>query len=100
MGRTKPMVSNEYVVGLTDGEGCFHIKMQEQDRPLLEKVKNTLKCGKVYFQKEVRVNHCQCYRYSVSSQQDISNTIIPFFLKYKLQKERNYCVRDILLRRH
>ena len=105
MGRTKPKVSNEYVAGLTDGEGCFHvnmnnmpayrsgvrvqmhfhIKMQEQDRPLLEKVKNTLKCGKVYFQKEVRVNHCQCYRYSVSSQQDISNTIIPFFLKYKLQ---------------
>ena len=71
MGRTKPIVSNEYVVGLTDGEGCFHvnmgimpayksgvrvqmhfhIKMQEKDRPLLEKVKNTLQCGVVYFQK-------------------------------------------------
>ncbi|MDP3763203.1 MAG: LAGLIDADG family homing endonuclease [bacterium] len=105
MGRTKPTVTNEYVVGLTDGEGCFHvnmnnmsaytsgvrvqmhfnIKMQEQDRPLLEKVKNTLQCGTVYFQKEVRANHCQCYRYSVYSQKDISNTIIPFFLKYKLQ---------------
>ncbi|MFH1473045.1 MAG: LAGLIDADG family homing endonuclease [bacterium] len=105
MGRTKPMVSNEYVVRLTDGEGCFHvnmnsmpayrsgvrvqmhfhIKMQEQDRPLLEKVKNTLQCGKVYFQKEVRANHCQCYRYTVYSQQDISNRIIPFFLKYPLQ---------------
>ena len=74
MGRTKPIVSNEYVVGLTDGEGCFHvnmgtmpayksgvrvqmhfhIKMQEKDRPLLEKVKNTLQCGAVYFQKETR----------------------------------------------
>jgi hypothetical protein len=105
MGRTKPIVSNEYVVGLTDGEGCFHvnmgimpayrsgvrvqmhlhIKMQEKDRPLLEKVKNTLQCGTVYFQKEKRANHCQCYRYSVSSQQDISNKIIPFFLKYPLQ---------------
>ena len=70
MGRTKPIVSNDYVVGLTDGEGCFyvniwksdsyragyaiqlhfHIKMQEKDKSLLDKVKNTLKCGGVYFQ--------------------------------------------------
>ncbi len=105
MGRTKPIVANEYVVGLTDGEGCFHvnmanfpnyrsgvrvqmhfhIKMQEKDRPLLERVKNTLQCGTVYFQKEKRANHCQCYRYTVFSQQDISNKIIPFFLKYPLQ---------------
>ena len=70
MGRTKPMLSKEYVVGLTDGEGCFyvntwksplyrmgagvqmhfHLKMQERDKALLEKVRNTLKCGEVYFQ--------------------------------------------------
>ena len=105
MGRTKPIVANEYIVGLTDGEGCFHvnmgkfsnyksgfrvqmhfhIKMQEKDKPLLEKVKNTLQCGKVYFQKEKRANHCQCYRYTVYSQSDVSNKIIPFFLKYPLQ---------------
>jgi hypothetical protein len=105
MGRTKPIVSNEYVVGLTDGEGCFHInlasfsayragfrvqmhfhiKMQEKDRQLLEKIKNTLQCGGVYFQKEKRANHCQCYRYTVSSQKDILDKIIPFFLKYPLQ---------------
>ena len=105
MGRTKPIVSNEYVVGLTDGEGCFYvnigkyptyksgfriqmhfyIKMQEKDRSLLEKIKNTLQCGTVYFQKEKRANHCQCYRYTVSSHQDILNNIIPFFTKYPLQ---------------
>ena len=105
MGRTKPTVKNDYVVGLTDGEGCFHvslmemsayssgtrvqmhfvIKMQEKDRPLLEKVKNTLRCGTVYFQKEKRPNHCQCYRYSVYSFKDIFNNIIPFFRQYPLQ---------------
>jgi len=105
MGRTKPIVANEYVVGLTDGEGCFHvnmgtfpnyksgirvqmhfhIKMQEKDRLLLEKVKNTLQCGKVYFQKEKRANHCQCYRYTVYSNREILNSIIPFFTKYPLQ---------------
>lgn len=25
MGRTKPIVSNDYIVGLTDGEGCFYV---------------------------------------------------------------------------
>ena len=63
----------------------FHVKMQEKDRPLLDKLKNTLKCGEVYFQKEKRVNHCQCYRYTVYSQKDILTKIIPFFLKYPLQ---------------
>ena len=105
MGRTKPIVSNEYIVGLTDGEGCFYvniwnsdsyragcgiqlhfyIKMQERDRPLLEKVKNTFGCGEVYFQNEKRINHAQCYRYTVSSQADILGIIIPFFKKYPLQ---------------
>lgn len=113
MGRTKPIVSYDYIVGLTDGEGCFyvnisqsnsykagyvvhlhfHIKMQEKDKPLLEKVKNTLNCGAVYFQKEARANHCQCYRYTVSSYKDILETIIPFFQKYPLQsisKQENF----------
>lgn len=105
MGRTKPGVSNEYVVGLTDGEGCFyvhirtssayragaavqmhfHLKMQERDRELLEMVRDTIGCGAVYFQKEQRANHCQCYRYTVSALRDIVNTVIPFFTKYPLQ---------------
>ena len=105
MGRTIPTVSNEYVVGLTDGEGCFyvnvgkssryrvgyriqlhfHLKMQERDRDLLEKVKNTIGCGAVYFQKELRVNHCQCYRYTVSAERDIQEIVIPFFTTYPLQ---------------
>lgn len=105
MGRTLPVVSNEYIVGLTDGEGCFyvnmgassryragfrvqmhfHLKMQERDRELLEKVRNTIGCGAVYFQKEQRANHCQCYRYTVSAERDIQEVVIPFFKKYPLQ---------------
>ena len=105
MGRTIPRVANEYVVGLTDGEGCFyvnmgnypayksgvrvqmhfHLKMQERDKELLEKVRNTLDCGAVYFQKEQRKNHTQCYRYTVSSHAEIFNKIIPFFQQNPLQ---------------
>ena len=105
MGRTQPTVSADYVVGLTDGEGCFyvniskskayragwlvqihfHLKLQERDKDLLWKVRNTLDCGNVYFQKEQRSNHCQCYRYTVNSQRDILEKVIPFFKKYPLQ---------------
>lgn len=105
MGRTLPTVSNEYVVGLTDGEGCFyvnvgkssryrsgyriqlhfHLKMQERDRELLEKVRNTIGCGEVYFQKERRANHCQCYRYTVSAERDIQEIVIPFLKRHPLQ---------------
>lgn len=113
MGRTKPVVSADYIVGITDGEGCFyvniskmsayktgyriqmhfHLKLQENDISVLEKIKNTLDCGGVYFQKEQRINHTQCYRYTVSSQKDIFEKLIPFFKQNKLQtksKLRNF----------
>jgi hypothetical protein len=105
MRRTKPIVTADYVVGITDGEGCFyvnlgksaayksgwrvqmhfHLKLQESDQELLWKIRNTLKCGNVYFQKEQRKNHTQCYRYSVSAWKDIESKVIPFFKKHQLQ---------------
>ena len=63
----------------------FHLKMQERDKVLLEKVRNTLNCGAVYFQKEQRPNHTQCYRYTVSSHVEIFDKIVPFFQQYPLQ---------------
>ena len=114
-GRTKPMVSADYIVGLTDGEGCFyvnvhdspsyrsgaridlsfHITMQENDRTLLEKVKNAFACGNVYYQKEQRSNHAQCYRYTVGSHRNINGSVIPFFRRHPLQsasKQRSFAV--------
>lgn len=105
MGRTKPIVSNGYIVGITDGEGCFyvnlskvqayktgfriqlhfHIKLQEKDKGVLLKICNSLKCGNVYFQKDNRKNHTHCYRYTVGSQKDIFEIIIPFFQQHQLQ---------------
>ena len=114
MGRTKPQsVSADYVVGITDGEGCFyvlvknsphykagamvnmhfHLKMQAVDRNVLESIKHTLKCGAVYFQHEKRPNHTQCYRYTVSANRDIIGKIIPFFTKNQLlskSKRKNF----------
>ena len=112
-GRTKPVISPDYIVGLTDGEGCFYvlvrppynrnggamvqlnffIKVKQRDKEILEKVRDTLDCGAVYFQHETRVNHTQCYRYTVNSHRDIFGKIIPFFQKYPLQtnsKQRTF----------
>lgn len=108
--RTKPKVSKvsvDYIVGITDGEGCFYvsvrppfnrkggalvqlcfyIKVQERDKRLLEKIRNKLGCGSVYFQHETRANHTQCYRYTVNTHRDIFRKIIPFFQKYPLQSD-------------
>jgi hypothetical protein len=104
MGRTKS-ISNDYIVGLTDGEGCFyvqlsksnaykagylvqlhfHLKLQARDKKILDEICKTLNCGNVYFQKEKRNNHSQCYRYTVSSKKDILETLIPFFKENKLK---------------
>jgi len=111
-GRTKP-VSPDYIVGLTDGEGCFYvlvkppynqnggaivqlsflIKVKEEDKIILDKVCDALGCGSVYFQHEKRINHSQCYRYTVNSHRDIIEKIIPFFNHYPLQsisKQNNF----------
>lgn len=103
--RTKPVITPEYIVGLTDGEGCFyvqireseryragatvhlhfHIKMKAADEQLLKKVKRKLECGEVYFQNDNRENHTHCYRYSVSSHHDVLQHVIPFFKQNPLQ---------------
>ena len=115
MGRTKPTVSADYVVGITDGEGCFyvnmgkssaykvgwriqlhfHLKLQVKDEKLLWRIRHTLGCGNVYFQHETRSNHAQCYRYTVGSWKDINEKIIPFFKNHTLQttsKQKSFMV--------
>lgn len=108
------MLSAHYIVGLTDGEGCFYvnirppdrryfrstygvethfyIKMIEDDFPLLVKVKNAFGCGAVYLQKDKRAHHKDCYRFEINAQKDVYKTLIPFFDKHPLQsnKQKNY----------
>ena len=103
-GRTKPVVKPEYIVGLTDGEGCFYVnirppqsktgrpwiethfylKVRIDDLPMLEAVKDALGCGAVYFQRENRPNHTQCCRYEINSRKNIRENVIPFFTRHPL----------------
>ncbi len=103
-GRTKPIVSLDYIVGLTDGEGCFYInvrpprstgrnwvethfyiKVRIEDQPMLEAVKTTLGCGAIYYQKETRPNHTPCCRYEVNNRKDLRENVIPLFTNHPLQ---------------
>ena len=114
--RDKPKIlSPDYLVGLTDGEGCFYIniryevknrtkrpsvehhfyiKLRGDSLPLIEKVKLAFGCGAIYLQKEKRENHSECYRYEINSRKDVQETLIPFFDKHQLQSPK---IKDYLL---
>lgn len=110
-GRTIPsMLSADYIVGLTDGEGSFsvylnppnkkhgsinyrvqcryYIKMREDDLPLLEKVQRFWGCGKNYFQKEYRKNQRDNYRFEIFNYQQLKDIVVPFFQKHPLESKR------------
>jgi hypothetical protein len=95
-------LSKDYIVGLVDGEGSFtafvrdlnqstervrrtrieprfYIKLIERDKPVLDALKVYFGCGNVYFQKDIRQNHQNCYRFEVFNRKDFETIIIPFF---------------------
>ena len=101
-------LSADYITGLVDGEGSFtfyirdpkdnsyrkrrvkaeprfYLKLVEKDKRILYQLKNYFGCGNVYFQKDKRPNHQNCYRYEVASRKDLDEIIIPFFKKNKLK---------------
>jgi hypothetical protein len=102
------MLSKDYIVGLTDGEGSFcvyirepdkttwntrvechfYIKMREDELPLLKKVKQFFNCGRIDFQKESRVNQRDSYRFQVSDIKNLKNKVIPFFRRNYLMSQR------------
>lgn len=104
------MLKSDYVVGLVDGEGSFtvyirnpesnkvvkrrvvvepkfYVKLIEKDKKILHELQKFFGCGSVYFQKDTRPNHQNCYRYEVFRWNDLDKLIIPFFRKHRLQFE-------------
>jgi hypothetical protein len=104
----KRELSNDYIVGFTDGEGSFcvfvrkpkkstwntriechyYLKLREDDVEILKRIKTYLGCGRISFQKEYRLNQRDNYRYEVSNISDLKNIIIPFFRENTLQTKK------------
>ncbi|MFA4998535.1 MAG: LAGLIDADG family homing endonuclease [Candidatus Paceibacterota bacterium] len=104
------MLSVDYIVGLTDGEGSFtayirppdekykaknyriechyYIKLREDDLPLLKKVKQFFPFGRISFQRDNRPNHKNCYRFEVTNLKQLREMIVPFFKQHPLQSKR------------
>lgn len=98
------MFASDYIVGLVDGEGSFTIyvrnknskrrvrvepkfclKLIEDDKGILYDLQKFFGCGSVYFQKDARSNHKNCYRFEVYNRSQLNEIIIPFFKKHKLK---------------
>lgn len=101
-------ITPDYIVGLVDGEGSFTVyvknpdsdkqvirrtkveprfflKLIERDKEILDELRNYFGVGNVYFQKDTRANHQNCYRYEVSNRAHLKNVIIPFFKRNVLR---------------
>jgi len=111
-------ISANYIVGLTDGEGSFtayvknpdskklvkrrtkveprfYLKLIAKDKKILYKLKKYFGCGNVYFQRDKRKNHRNCYRFEVAGRDDLKEKIIPFFRKHPLRfpsKRRDFMI--------
>ena len=102
------MLNPDYIVGLVDGEGSFtayilnpyskknrarrvrveprfYLKLNEGDKKILSELKKFFSCGNVYFQRDKRENHQNCYRYEVTNRGNLEGIIIPFFKKHHLK---------------
>jgi hypothetical protein len=95
-------LNTQWIVGFVDGEGCFHIginqneKMKlgvqvlpeftvvqhEVDQQVLYALKDYFGCG------VVRKNHGTRLSYRVRGHQNLRNKIIPFFEKHQLKTRK------------
>ena len=80
----------KFISGFVAGEGCFYlsktkfknfhaeiqIKLHDSDYRILEKIRDYLKCGNVYYGKQ---EHRKYVVYRVGKIKDLFNIIIPFF---------------------
>ena len=98
----------QYIIGFVDGEGCFcvsvskhktlrrrieirpmfEIELRSDDREILERIKDTLKCGNIYTLKYKRYDWQEHVKFKVSNISELVGTLIPFFDKYPLQGKK------------
>lgn len=105
---------DNWIVGFTDGEGCFSVSLfrnktaalrwqvfpefvitqGKKSLPALKQIQDRVGCGKIYENKR-HDNHTEhLYRYCVRTLGDLNHVIIPFFQKHELRTAKR---NDFLL---
>lgn len=98
------MITANYIVGFTDGEGCFYVQIRTDcrivlryfisqrfdNREVLEAIQKFFGVGYVHLKaqewgKEYRRSRRPSYVFEVTKQDHIQNVIVPFFRKHRLQ---------------
>ena len=107
---TSEKLPGDYIAGFIDGEGCFYltyrsevkykrqdkrkyfrwtpyfaINIREDDKEILEKIRNTLKCGNIYLLKRGEMAH-----FIIQNMDDLYMKIVPFFTKYPLRAKKRH----------
>ena len=92
------MLTPDYIVGFTEGDGCFLVCLRKDyrielryfisqaigNKALLEKIRDFMGVGTVYQKSNVNGKLPACV-FEVAKRDDIYNIIIPFFRKHKLR---------------
>ena len=103
LGHLTEVLTPDWVAGFVDGEGCFHIGINknekvkfgyqilpeltvvqhERDLKLLHKIRSFMGCG------VVRRNHAERFCWRVRKLENLHKIILPFFGKYPLRSQKN-----------
>ena len=92
------MLTPDYIVGLTEGEGCFLVCLRKDyrielrffitqaigNRPLLEEVREFFRVGTVYQKSDVK-GKLPSYVFEVTKRDEVYEIIIPFFKSQSLK---------------
>jgi hypothetical protein len=99
-----------YVAGFIDGEGCFtiviskhktkrlgvdarlhfQIEVRDDDRKIIEDIRETLDCGRIYTLSYEKYGWNPHVELKVSSLSEITNKLIPFLMLYPLRAKKKY----------
>lgn len=98
------VISAEYIVGFTDGEGCFYVQIRTDyrivlryfitqrydNKEILEQIRDFFGVGYVHLKKQewgkaYRRSRRPTYVFEVTKQDHIQQVIVPFFRKHSLQ---------------
>ena len=102
------MLFRSWIVGFTDGEGCFSVSILKnktskngwqifpefvitqgkKSLPALEIFKEYFKCGRIFVNKRYDNHKEHLYRYCVRSISELKEKIIPFFSKNQLKTHK------------